>query len=273
MEQFSMPYALLSMQVALLDAVTPELRAVVVNVSKETDVLDMHCYYHGSVSEKLIDLWDCAISEASAYVGLCELNNSVKRLDFPNKIPLFGTYAYLRKESPPLPPGSTVYPVSKKILQFDKPVGFFVSPIDGQKHETNLGIVQEESKKHTIIPVKPLQYKIPITPSAYALLSMQRALLGRVTPSLRLVTVDLSDEKSQLHIRIYYDGEISPEMLFLGEIIISNVYADCGPDYILDYEIARIDVPNKMPCYGRLAYERKEEIRQRFISTEEAHSS
>src|SRR5579863_9053632 len=97
---FSIGYALLSVQRALLDAVTPELRAVVVDVCKESDWLYIRCYYDGDVSEKLIDLWECAITEASADFGPdCVLDDGVERLDYPEKIPLRGRYAYLRKES------------------------------------------------------------------------------------------------------------------------------------------------------------------------------
>ncbi len=266
METFSVGYALLSMQSALSDVITPELRAVIVNICPKTEVFFMYFYYDGKASEKMIDLWQCACTEASAHLGPdCFVEETIERLDFPKKIPCCGTYAYLRKESPPLPPGSTVYPVSKKIVQFDKPVGFFASPIDGQKHKTNLGIVQEES---IIIPVKPTYYKIPITPAAYALLSMQRALLGRVVPSLRLVTVDLPEKGKTLHIRFCYEGQASPEMIYLWELTVADVYADCGPDYVLEYEIVRVDIPEKMPWRGRLAYERQEEVPQslRFIS-------
>jgi hypothetical protein len=50
-------------------------------------------------SEKLIDLWQCAITEASVALGPdCVLDDGVERLDYPKKIPLRGRYAYLRKE-------------------------------------------------------------------------------------------------------------------------------------------------------------------------------
>ena len=99
METFSIGYALLAMQNALLDVVTPELRAVVVDVDKEKKLLYIRFYYHGKISEELLDLWDCAITEASADLGPdCILDNDVERLDYPNEIPFRGRYAYLRKE-------------------------------------------------------------------------------------------------------------------------------------------------------------------------------
>ena len=98
MEIFSIAYALLSAQNALLGVVTPELRAVVVDVDKEQELLYVRFYYDGNVSEDLIELWRCAITEISADLGPDHiLDNGVERLDFPMKIPLRGRYAYLRK--------------------------------------------------------------------------------------------------------------------------------------------------------------------------------
>ena len=99
MEIFSMGYALLAMQGALLQAVTPELRAVVVDVDKDKQLLYIHFYYDGQVSEELIELWWCTITEASADLDAdCLLDAAVERLDYPTKIPFRGRYAYLRKE-------------------------------------------------------------------------------------------------------------------------------------------------------------------------------
>ena len=99
METFSIEYALLAMQRALLDAVTPELRAVVVNVYKEKRLLYLRFYYDGEVPEELIELWQCAITEGSASFGPDSfLDDEVERLDYPQPIPLCGSYVYLRKE-------------------------------------------------------------------------------------------------------------------------------------------------------------------------------
>jgi len=99
METYSITYALLSVQRALLEAVTPELRAVTVDVCNDKKLFYIHFYYHGNVSEKIIDLWECAITEASADFGPdCVLDAGVERLDYPQKIPARGRYAYLRKE-------------------------------------------------------------------------------------------------------------------------------------------------------------------------------
>lgn len=99
MEVISIGYALLSVQNALLGIVTPQLRAVVVDLHKETETLYIRFYYDGDVSKQLIDLWECAITEASADLGPdCMLDDGIQRLDCPQKIPFRGRYAYLRRE-------------------------------------------------------------------------------------------------------------------------------------------------------------------------------
>lgn len=96
MEYFSLEYALLSIQSALLSVVTPELRAVVLDIDYDTEVLYIRYYYHGEVSEQLIDVWDCSIAEID--IGIRGFFDAkIERLDYPNPIPVRGRLAYLRK--------------------------------------------------------------------------------------------------------------------------------------------------------------------------------
>jgi hypothetical protein len=91
--------ALLCTQRALLRAVTPQLRAVVVDLDNDEIVFYIRFYYDREVSDEEIDLWQCAITEASAGLDpIYDLDNDIIRLDFPEKIPAKGRYAYLRKE-------------------------------------------------------------------------------------------------------------------------------------------------------------------------------
>ena len=263
METFSIEYALLAAQIALLDVITPELRAVVVDIckNKEDNTFLLYFYYDGKVSEKMIDLWQCAATETSANLGAdFFLHETIERLAYPKAIPLQGKFAYLRKESSPLSISSTIIPINKEIVNFHEIIGSFESPVDGEKYETTLGISPQKENRSYIIPGKPEKFTISITPTVYALLSIQRALLGKVVPALRMVTVELSNEEKLLYIRFYYDGEVALEIIYLWELAIAEVFADCGPDYALNYEIQRLDMPKKMPMRGRMAYERKEEV-------------
>lgn len=91
--------ALLATQRALLKVVSPELRAVIVDLDNEKNVLYVRFYYHGEVSEQLIDLWDCSITEIISAMDIeYFLDQGIERIDYPNKMPFRGRYAYLRKE-------------------------------------------------------------------------------------------------------------------------------------------------------------------------------
>lgn len=98
MDTLSIEYALLSTQKALLDVITPELRAVVVDFNNREQLLYLRFYYHGEVSEELIDIWQCVITEVDLGPD-CKLDDGIERLDYPIPIPLRGRYAYLRKEN------------------------------------------------------------------------------------------------------------------------------------------------------------------------------
>lgn len=317
MEKFSIGYVLLAAQGALLDVVSPELRAVVVDVCKESESMYMYLYYDGEASEKLIDLWQCAVTEASAALPLRALDDGVERLDYPKKIPLRGKYAYLRKEpyvhevrkfsetsafitseSVDFREGGaklaseagpddfdrvstsykSAYPVGHRRSarnsiqslkgQFKSEWSFafsasekipsFVSPVTGESHNTTCAMIHHAMDGCHIIPGRPEISKIDNFPVAYAQLAILRALLGRATPELRAIIVDVPKEEKQAFIRFYYDGHVNEELIDLWECAISETWADLGPDYILDAGVQRLDYPQKIPVRGRYAYSRYE---------------
>lgn len=213
MEIFSIEYALLAMQNALLGEVTPELRAVIIDLDLVERIFYAQFYHDGEVSEQRIDLWYCSITEASADLGIdCFTKAQVKRFDYPEKIPSGGYCAYFRKENDSLR---------------------FI----------------EESFSHV---------KIKEMSIGYAMLSVQNALLGVVTPELRMVIVDFDKEEPLLYIRFYYDGEVSKTLTELWEASIAKAKADFGVNCKLDGKVERIDSPQPMPFRGRYVYERKE---------------
>jgi hypothetical protein len=261
MEVFSTGYALLATQCALLDVITPELRAVVIDVCKKEKLLYMRIYYEGEASEERIDLWDCVITEASADLGPdCILDNEVERLDYPQEIPSRGRYAYLRRESSLLLTqnfSETPAIITREIKNFHEKIGVFISPVSEEKVSTSWGVIRAAKDERHIIPARPTSYQIKeITPIAYALLAIQRALLGLATPELRSIVADIQDQ--ELYIRFYYDKGISHEILESWEYAITKSIADVGPDYLFDTGIERLDYPQEIPFRGRYAYLRKE---------------
>lgn len=251
MEIFSHEYALLSIQSALIGAVTPELRVVVVDVNKEEQWLYLRFYYDGDVSEKLIDLWQCAITESSADFGPdCVLDEGVERFDYPRRIPIRGKVAFFRME----PSFSSTCITSlnhdeiNKIENFNKEVGVFIEPVKEEKLKTTYGIYY----KNHLVPAKPLSHKITIVPIAYALLAIQRALLKKITPELRAIIVDV--EAQLLYIYLYHVGSVDEKMMSLWHSVIIETYAALGIDYALEWKIERCDYPHKIPFRGRYAY-------------------
>jgi hypothetical protein len=212
-EIFSIEYALLAMQRALLGEIIPALKAVIIDLDKEQQIFYASFYYDGVVSEQTIDLWDCAITEASAALGPDYfVRSQIKRHDYPVIIPITGYCAYLRME-------------------------------------TNTYNKQEYSFPN----IKIMEWSI-----GYALLSIQRALLGMVTSALRAVIVDMNSDKKTLYVRFYYDGEVDEKTIDLWKCAIKESSVNFGQDCILNANIERLDYPQKIPCHGRYAYLRKE---------------
>ena len=107
----SLEYSLLTTQCALVDVVTWQLRAVVIRIDEKERVFHIHYYHEGEIDEELIDLWQCATTEATADSHFFEEERIIK-LDYPQKIPLNGgNFAYLRKED-------LYYPSKGKELQY-----------------------------------------------------------------------------------------------------------------------------------------------------------
>lgn len=92
----------------------------------------------------------------------------------------------------------------------------------------------------------------------YALLAVQAALLGVVTPELRAVVVDFNPGEQFLYIRFYYHGAVSDDLKELWNCAITESSADLGAECFVDEGIERLDYPKKIPVRGCYAYLRKE---------------
>ncbi len=89
-------------------------------------------------------------------------------------------------------------------------------------------------------------------------LDMQEALLGKVTPALRNVSVAADPEQKKLIAHFIYDGEISELDRKLATAAIEDSRISF-PDYEMDSLIERVDCPNQMSRRGNwLAYLRQE---------------
>jgi len=93
------------------------------------------------------------------------------------------------------------------------------------------------------------------------ILSVQRALLGEVSPALRGVTVGW-DEKS-ITILCYYDRKISPEEREAMSCVETEVMADF-PDQQMDLDIIQCDVPLEMKLLDAWIYRRCESMSDRI---------
>lgn len=215
---------------ALFDVVTPELRAVVIDLVG--NVYYMRFYYEGDVEEDLIELWNCALTESSADMGPdCITDEAIERLDAPQDIPIRGGLAYLRKEH------DVSHVDKKEVLSF----------------EWGRNLVLEQLKRDAFIFATE-----GLKSYGAALLAGQHALLGVVTPELRSVTVDI--DNASFNMRMYYDGQVDQTQIEEWERAIEHAWKLIGEEYVLDGKVERLDFPQEIPVQGRLIYQRLETI-------------
>jgi hypothetical protein len=97
-----------------------------------------------------------------------------------------------------------------------------------------------------------------LSPVVVLILDMQEALLGKVTPALRLVTVGVNSDQKELEFRFIYDGNISEEEFELANSAIREASISF-PSYQINTQIERIDSPQDFSANGkRAAYLRRE---------------
>ena len=276
-ETFSIPYAILCWQRALLDVFTPQLRAIVTDIDKDTKVLYSRFYYDGDASEKTKDIWSYSEVEASAGLGIyCRVDTNFEHLDYPAKIPFHGHLAFLRKEEKlcvdpaHLKKNFCNAKCSKELVQkktikqgtrvkFVQVVGCSINRITGERIETSWGIINALEENFSIIPVYPgiIEDIIKEDSITYVLLCVHNALLGRVIPQLRSVIVDYDNKKRIFSIRIYYDSSPCKENLDMWETAVLEAWADLGKECILDKKIERFNLSDNCPFNGRYAYFRE----------------
>ena len=76
------------------------------------------------------------------------------------------------------------------------------------------------------------------------LLSLQRALLGAVSPALREVSCGW--RAKQINLRFVYDGEISEVDFDAAHIVGAEVISDFPDGWNIEEDIVRLDAPKKL---------------------------
>lgn len=208
---------LLSLQNALCNCVTPDLRAITFDVVKKKGGVFLWFFYDTEITSELEDYVSTLLVEVDTYSKELDMGSyEVIQLDSSKPIPVQGKFAYLRYE--------------KTLPNFERENYAFL-------------LKEKEYPQHAIFR-----------------LDMQQALLGRVTPELRHVSVSADPGTKKLTAHFIYDGEISD----LNQQLASKAIHDSRisfPDYEMDSFIERIDYPSEMRFHGKwLAYCRQESI-------------
>ena len=86
-------------------------------------------------------------------------------------------------------------------------------------------------------------------------LSVQRALLGEIVPSMRGVAIDY--DGPDIIVYFYNDGEIDDDLHDNFTSIGAEIIADF-PTMIIDEKILNIPFPQALPSHSHWAYLRKE---------------
>ncbi len=92
---------------------------------------------------------------------------------------------------------------------------------------------------------------------AEVLLSIQRALLGEVTPAMRAVTVQF--DEGSVRILFYFDGDFSDVDREAASRVETEVMADMSDPSSVSSACRRIDPPSRIEDAGTWVFARNEE--------------
>jgi hypothetical protein len=87
---------------------------------------------------------------------------------------------------------------------------------------------------------------------ALAFLSVQRALVGAVSPEIRAVSIDLSQGK--IIITVYHNGQASDDLYETVAVIVTEVLADFREGQEVVSSVVRVDEPESVPLRGEPAF-------------------
>ena len=146
------------------------------------------------------------------------------------------------------------YTAEFQIIQLDYPEEI---PIRGKvayyRYEPHLPKFQKQNRAHLLQDPE-------VRPVTVLILDMRDALLGKVTPNLRLVSVDVDVEQKILKYCFIYDGEISEENFQLATQAVQEA-GNSFPGFSIEKRVVRVDFPHQRGGEGLTAvYMRYEEV-------------
>ncbi len=89
-----------------------------------------------------------------------------------------------------------------------------------------------------------------------ARLSIQRALLGEISPKLRAVVFSIVGR--DIDIRFYFDGLISEADIESASCVETEILADSEPEDSVTVKCIRLDAPELIVDDGNWVYQRRE---------------
>lgn len=229
---------------SLLGEITPNLRAVTVNIDVSKLAYWIVLFYDGAIDETLREDALNAIDEfmedlENDLFATCRLNilfnnisEEITRLDYPKIIPVQGRLAYLRKE-----PKFCLDHAIEPLFKYDRDV--------------NIG------QMTTTLEPKIFLEKYELSLRRYMRLIAQEALLGEVTPNLRAIAIDWSETDNYIYLFFYYDSEITEvEKQDVSIIVQKTAVGFCGQTKIIE-KIIQIKSTAPIPKHRELVYLRK----------------
>ena len=202
---------LLYLQSALANCVTPELRAITLDIDEKKSLRILRFFYDTEITWELEDHVSTLMVEVESSFEVIQLDSS-------------------------------------------KPIPTQVKKLAYLRYEETLPKFERDKESRAFL------LKEGFLHNAVFRLDMQQALLGRVTPALRHVSVAANPSKKQLIAHFIYDGKISALNCELASAAIQDSRISFA-DYEMESFIERVDYPNEMTHRGQcLAYWRQEWI-------------
>lgn len=94
------------------------------------------------------------------------------------------------------------------------------------------------------------------TRKAEVLVALQQAMLGEVSPNLRVVAVEY--DETYIHFDAYYDGEVTDEARDAMLRVDTEVTALFPENHAISHTTIRCDFPERIPKRGVWVYYRQE---------------